>query len=44
MRKTVYSNYEEKKLYIHEEGVGNRGEQKGYVTGTGVHNTSETGW
>ena len=25
MRKTVYSTYEEKKLYIHEEGVGNKG-------------------
>lgn len=30
MRKTVYSNYEEKKLYIHEEGIGNKGGYKGY--------------
>ena len=25
MRKTIYLNYEEKKLYIHEEGVSNKG-------------------
>ena len=29
MRKTVYSNYEEKKLCIHEEDVGNKGGTRG---------------
>ena len=28
---SVYSNYKEKKLYIHEEDVGNRGEARGRV-------------
>ena len=36
---SVYSNYEEKKLYIHEEGVGNKG------GGTGNRNTwIDRGW
>jgi len=26
---SVYSNYEERKLYIHEEDVGNKGETRG---------------
>ena len=34
---SVYSNYEEKKLYIHEEGVSNKG---GYKGGTGNRNSA----
>ena len=34
---SVYSNYEEKKLYIHEEGVGDKG------GGTGNRNTTGAG-
>jgi hypothetical protein len=32
---SVYSNYEEKKLYIHEEGVGNKGGVQATERGTG---------
>ena len=31
----VYSNYKEKKLYIHEENVGIKGGDKGHVIVTG---------